>query len=296
MKKTIPDMFDSSKYNAIERYGVKEFYRDLSWRVMLLEQLQRDSKAVAHHFEKYKDKLGCFDTFIFDYPLKANTLFAEENIHSDSFFFKNPEYRIFKYETERTRKLKNLALHKESSPIRSITVGELLLYSNSSLFEPSECDIVLDNPHATRLEELWARKNIEGNPLDKPMDIFFGEKQEVFLAVDFSRSNEVLVQQFNDFIINYRKKVIEKRVPHKHSIGIEFSEELLSKLHSQYRVIPYFDLVLWTEYTGQKLKNKEVCELLELKSPEQVRKTIREWFKGVANRTALSGLFGQISQ
>ena len=145
-------MFDSSKYNAIERYGVKEFYRDLSWRVMLLEQLQRDSKAVAHHFEKYKDKLGCFDTFIFDYPLKANTLFAEENIHSDSFFFKNPEYRIFKYETERTRKLKNLSMHKESSQIISITVGEMLLYSNSSLFEPSECDIVLDNHHATRLE------------------------------------------------------------------------------------------------------------------------------------------------
>lgn len=288
-------MFDSSKYNAIEQYGVKEFYRDLSWRVMLLEQLQRDSKAVAHHFEKYKDKLGCFDTFIFDYPLKANTLFTEENFHSDSFFFKNPEYRIFKYETERTRKLKNLALHKESSPIRSITVGELLFYSRSSLFEPSDFDIVPDNPHATRLEESWARQNRAGNPLGEPMDVFFGAKEEAFLAVDFSRSNEVLVQQFKDFIIHYRKNAIEHRVPHKHAIELEFSEEKLSKLHSQYRVIPYFDLVLWSAYTGEKLTNVEVCELLELKSSDQVRKTLRAWFEGVANRTALSGLFGQIS-
>lgn len=296
MNKIIPDLFDVSKYAAIEKYGVKEFYRDLAWRVMLLESLQRDQKAVANHFEMYKERLGSFDAFIFDFPLKANTVFTEENFHSDSFYFKNFEYRIFKYETERTRKLKNLALPRESSPIRSITVKELLFYLKSDLLKPSDLDIVPDNPHATRLEESWARKNREGTPLDEPMDMFFGAKEEAFLAVDFSRSNEVLVRQFKKFIIDYRKKVIEHRVPHKHSIELEFSEEKLSKLHSQYKIIPYFDLVLWLEYTGEQLTDEDVCELLQLKSPDQVRRTLKEWFKGVANRTALAGLIGQLSK
>ena len=295
----IPDDFELEKYNALESYSKEQLYRELLWRYRLWKKLNEAPDKVIAHFAKHSDSLGQFEHFIFDLPLKADGVFKE--IENPLFFRTNRHYSIFDDTLAYHRQKMSERSSNSSECITSFTVGEFnnlvdsaqlrgLLEKEQDIFEEDDFGSGLN-----RLEFKALLKTADGSsPQKVPLDFMLSNQGRAIVNVDFSRSNEALLNAFNDFIIEYRKKVIQ-RVEHPYSLDAEFSEEKLLKWHHRYKTIPCIDLLLWGKFNKIHLTQQLLADALRANDTDQVRRTILPWVNGLLTPIALNALRSQIS-
>lgn len=285
----LPADFDLTKYAALEDYDVSLWYRELLWRFRLYKLLNANKDKVVAHFQRHADKLGSFEQFIFDQPLKAKSTFKD--IESVMFFRENPPYRIFDDGTERLQKVFSTQKNPHAC-ITSFTVGDFMRLSASTTLQ----NLLVDDEEVAGLSALEFKvQNSTGvtEPKKAPLDSVFYDKSKAIINIDFSRSNDELKSAFSDFIMEYRNAVI-KRVDHDYSLDAEFNTKKLSKWQKQYKVIPCIDLLLWQKFKDISYTNEQLCDMLEAKSADQVRHTIEAWVNGLLTTIALNSLRSQI--
>ncbi|HDR1026855.1 DUF6387 family protein [Pasteurella multocida] len=86
---------------------------------------------------------------------------------------------------------------------------------------------------------------------------YIDEEGELSIKIDLAYSDNYILEQVKQLLANTREK--QKHIDYTNGKVISDSEiDSLIK----YKVLPYIDLLLWSELTGEKYKNYELADIL----------------------------------
>ena len=283
----LPFDFNIASYKKLHSYDNALWYREILWRYQLFKQLSKNREQVVKHFATYRDSLGTFEEFIFGSPLKAEAPFGINPkpkkrittfkhisvvpkssftqfksisavpkrllaLESPVFFVNNKQYKIFDDSYSRVKTQMGKTKPKEES-IRFYTMREALnLYDRHADLFSDEYDYNREQGAAQKVLNLPIHEVEKASLLET----------ECILKIDLSRSKDALLSDFEKFIKEHRKQVVDNFSGNVRSLKMETNSNKHAKWCDD-KVIPYIDIMLWGMFTGRKPTDNQIINALK---------------------------------
>ena len=283
----LPFDFNISLYKKLQSYDNSLWYREILWRYRLFKQLSKNREQVLKHFAAYSDSLGTFEEFIFGKPLKSEspfgispkpkklittfkhtsvvpkslfTQFKSINavpkrlfaLESPFFFFKNKQYKIFDDSYSRAKAQMSKARPKDAA-VRFYTMREALnLYDRHANLFSDEYDYNREQGAAQKVLNLPIHEVEKASLLET----------ECILKIDLSRSKDALLSDFEKFIKEHRKQVVDNFSGNVRSLKMETNSNKHAKWCDD-KVVPYIDIMLWGMFTGRNPTDNQIINALK---------------------------------
>lgn len=111
------------------------------------------------------------------------------------------------------------------------------------------------------------------------IDEYIDDDGELSIKIDLSFSDGYILEQVKKLLAETR----EKQKNSEYSSGKVISDNDIESL-IKYKVLPYIDLLLWSEITGEKYKNYELADIL---FPDDYDGSRLDTFRNVTKKKAL---------
>lgn len=259
----LPFDFDITMYDALQDWDNELWYREVLWRYRLFKKLSMNRDLVLKHFDRYSSSLGTFEEFVFDAPLKAKEPFGMNsnpkrllaNLDSPVFFIENKQYKIFDDIYSRAKAQMSKAKPKDAS-VRFYTMREALnLYDRHADLFSDEYDYNNEQGAAQKLLNLPIHEVEKASLLET----------ECILKIDLSRSKDALLSDFEKFIKEHRKQVVDNFSGNARSLKMEVNSNKRVKWCDD-KIIPFIDFILWQIYAGQTLRGDQILNALQTRT------------------------------
>jgi len=243
----LPDWFDIEKYRQTKAFGAAEWFQQLSFRSTLHEFLAPEMPW------PFDEKPWCFGADWMNL-LKADPCITIDRVEAVRL---KEEDGIFKQEREKSCKIfmmDRMAISKHSGEgVRTITYGDI---RRAAFLLNLFFDGMADDVEEQEREKLWLEQN------NKPFnDGGFGN-HAIFTRVDLSLPDAILKKSFADYLKAQRSNAKEAASPF-------FKNQDFAVWYSC-GVLPYVDLCLWEEESGQTFRMSAFADALNTITDEDV--------------------------
>lgn len=124
--------------------------------------------------------------------------------------------------------------------------------------------------------EVFDLKDLPDNEINNYFNLFY----KALVKVDLNVSDDLLIDEFKQWLA-------DKRTEEEINQSKRLSDNDFKKI-ANYNIIPYIDLILWRDITGNKLTNKQIANLLFPDDPNIQEETIRKRVKELAEKLLYS--------
>jgi hypothetical protein len=225
----IPAWFDLTKYEPASYLDISGWHREITWRMHLRELRSRKLPA--------------------DWPFERSPEVDTQNdVYFRSCFAKHVELPV------KLRPLQNSSELDHSRVVRDMKVMDVLYHAESLLEIEKYADAFEAHKFSMNTTEEWAIKEAheKSGSLEEPVNEhlaaqFPGSARYMYVEVDIQTPIDRLLTSFEAWVRaakQHRSQIFaEKR---------RFGESDFAKW-ARYKILPYFDLKLWSEMEGIRI-------------------------------------------